>query len=257
MLIDSHCHLDRLKLDAYQGDLSIPLNEARAQGVERFLCVSTDMAKVPAMLSIIDQQADILASVGVHPLSEEISTVTEEELVAAATHPQVIAIGETGLDYYYQRDTKEQQQRSFIEHLKASSATGKATIVHTREAREDTLKLIRDHGDDQVGGVLHCFTESLEMAQRAMEMNYYISFSGIISFNNAAELREVVKAVPLEKILVETDSPYLTPMPYRGKPNEPKYVKRVAECLAEIKGISYQQVIEATGANFKQLFRLS
>lgn len=257
MLIDSHCHLDRLKLDAYQGNLATPLNQARDAGVGAFLCVSTDMAKLDNMLSLVEGNADIFASVGVHPLSDEIAQIRSAELVAAAQHPQVIAIGETGLDYYYQQDTKNVQQQCFIEHLKASSETGKAVIVHTRDAREDTLRIIAEHGDDRVGGVLHCFTESLEMAQQAMEMNYYISFSGIISFKNADELREVVKAVPLERMLVETDSPYLTPMPYRGKPNEPQYVKRVAECVAELKGVSYQQVIEMTGDNFKTLFRLN
>lgn len=256
MLIDSHCHLDRLKLDAYQGDLNQPLTIARENGVKGFLCISTDMARIPNMLSLIEGHDDIYASVGVHPLSDEVADVTCEQIVEAAQHPQVIAIGETGLDNFHESANVEFQQRSFIEHLKASSITENPIIIHTRDARQDTLDLIAKHGDESVGGVLHCFTESVEMAMAAIEMNYYVSFSGIITFNNAAELREVVKAIPLDRMLVETDSPWLTPMPHRGKPNEPRYVKQVAECVAEIKGVSYEEVIATTGNNFKQLFRL-
>lgn len=257
MLVDSHCHLDRLKLDEDNGDLTQPLIRARENGVGAFLCISTDLAKVPNMLSLVEGQSDIYASVGVHPLSKEIPEIRCEDIVTLADHPQVVAIGETGLDNYYDSDHVEHQQQSFIEHLKASAVTQYPTIVHTRDAREDTLRLIAEHGDDNVGGVLHCFTESLEMALAAIDMNYFISFSGIITFNNAAELRDVVKAIPLERILVETDSPWLTPMPHRGKSNEPKYVKQVAECVANIKGISYDEVIDTTGANFQRLFNVT
>ncbi len=257
MLIDSHCHLDRLNLAAYEGDLSVPLSLAREQGVGTILCVSTDMARLPEMMALVQAYDQILGSVGVHPMSEEISEITTEALVMAAAQERVVAIGETGLDYYYQPDTPELQQQSFRCHLEAASITGKPVIVHTRDAREDTLRLIREAGDAGVGGVLHCFTEDWEMARQAIDLNYWISFSGIITFRNADPLREVVRQVPLERILVETDAPFLTPAPYRGKPNEPRYVRRVAECVAEIKGVSYDEVAETTTENFRQLFRLS
>ncbi len=256
MLIDSHCHLDRLNLSAYGGELALPLAEARDAGVEKILCVSTDMNRLDDMLALIDGHDEIYGTVGVHPMSDEIATITEQQLVQSAAHERVVAIGETGLDYYYQPDSAEQQRHSFREHLQAASTTGKPIIVHTRDAKQDTLELIRESGDAAVGGVLHCFTEDWQMARQAIEMNYWISFSGIITFRNAQPLRDVVKQVPLERILVETDAPYLTPAPFRGKPNEPKYVRRVAECVAEIKGISYDEVAAVTGDNFMRLFKL-
>ncbi len=256
MLIDSHCHLDRLNLSAYGGELALPLAEARDAGVEKILCVSTDMNRLDDMLALIDGHDEVYGTVGVHPMSDEIDTITEQQLVQSAAHERVVAIGETGLDYYYQPDSAEQQRHSFREHLQAASTTGKPIIVHTRDAKQDTLELIRESGDAAVGGVLHCFTEDWQMARQAIEMNYWISFSGIITFRNAQPLRDVVKQVPLERILVETDAPYLTPAPFRGKPNEPKYVRRVAECVAEIKGISYDEVAAVTGDNFMRLFKL-
>ncbi|OMH32663.1 TatD family hydrolase [Motiliproteus sp. MSK22-1] len=254
MLIDSHCHLDRLKLDAYDGDLNLSLKAAREQGVGKILCVSTDMARLPQMLELVQSKKDVLASVGVHPISDEIATITEQQLLDAINNDRVVAIGETGLDYYYQPETIEQQKRSFEIHLRVAGQSGLPVIVHTRNAKEDTLALIRQSGDVETGGVLHCFTEDWEMARQAIDLNYWISFSGIITFRNAAPLREVVKQVPLERILVETDAPYLTPAPYRGQSNEPKFVKQVAERVAEIKGLAYEEVVEATTSNFFRLF---
>ena len=171
-----------------------------------------------------------------------------------ANRPEVIAIGETGLDYYYSKDNSAAQQQSFRTHLQAAARLRKPVIVHSRDAREDTLAIIREAGDSEVGGVLHCFTESWEMARQALDLNYYISFSGIITFKNAEDLRAVVRQVPLDRLLVETDSPYLAPIPFRGKPNEPKYTREVAECVAALKGLSLEQIAEQTSANFDRLF---
>ncbi|MCW8887207.1 MAG: TatD family hydrolase, partial [Motiliproteus sp.] len=180
MLIDSHCHLDRLNLSAYNGDLDVPLLAASENGIDKVLCVSTDMARLPEMMKLVNRYEHIYGSVGVHPMSDEIADITEQQLMDAANEEKVIAIGETGLDYYYQPDTVEQQKQSFITHLRASSEVGKPVIVHTRDAKQDTLDLISDHGNANVGGVLHCFTEDWGMAEAAIAMNYWISFSGII-----------------------------------------------------------------------------
>lgn len=254
MLVDSHCHLDRIDLAPYDGDLSAALAAAHARSVTRMLCVSVERANVDTVCAIARAHEGVYASVGIHPLDvkEELETVAG--LCAMAARPEVIAIGETGLDYYYSRDNAAAQQQSFRVHLQAAAQVRKPVIVHTREAREDTLALIRECGDPEVGGVLHCFTESWEMARQALDLNYYISFSGIITFKNAAELREVVKQVPLDRLLVETDSPYLAPVPFRGKSNEPKYTREVAECVAELKGETFERIAEITSANFDRLF---
>jgi TatD DNase family protein len=254
MLVDSHCHLDRIDLSPYGGDLDAALAAAAERGISRMLCISVDRASVDVVCAIARSHPQVYASVGIHPLDigEDIESV--ESLCELASRPEVIAIGETGLDYYYSKDNVAAQQRSFRAHLKASSHSRKPVIVHSREAREDTLALIREAGDASVGGILHCFTESWEMAEQALDMNYYISFSGIITFKNAADLRAVVARVPLDRLLVETDSPYLAPIPFRGKSNEPKYTREVAQCVADIKGISLEEVAEQTSANFDRLF---
>lgn len=256
MLIDSHCHLDRLDLSPYDGDLKQAVAAAQQRGVDRMLCIGIDLDNAPRVVEIAEQFSNIYASVGVHPLDISDELCEKDALIALADHPKVVAIGETGLDYYYSEEQKTAQQRSFSEHLLASAATGKPTIVHTRDARQDTIDLISNNGDPAVAGVLHCFTESWEMAEAALDMGYYISFSGIITFKNAADLREVVKRVPIDRLLVETDSPYLAPVPYRGKKNEPKYVIEVAECVAELKGMSFQEVAKKTTENFERLFSL-
>jgi len=192
--------------------------------------------------------------VGVHPLDIDKGLVTVEQLVAWSSHPKVVALGETGLDYYYSDETKSIQQESFISHLQAAGQARLPVVVHTRSAKEDTLQLIREYGNQETAGVLHCFTEDWDMAKRAIDMNYYISMSGIVTFKNAEELRDVARNIPLDRLLVETDSPYLAPIPYRGKPNEPAYVREVAEFVAELKGISYQQLLDVTAENFFSLF---
>ena len=260
MLVDSHCHLDRIDLTPYAGALTGALAAARERGVERMLCIGIDRGNAETVCAIAREHAGVYASVGVHPLDIAESLESVDSLCELANRPEVIAIGETGLDYfykedgYYSQDRKDAQQESFRVHLQAASRLRKPVIVHTRDAREDTLTLIREAGDAEVGGVLHCFTESWEMARAALDLNYCISFSGIITFKNAEELREVVRKVPLDRLLVETDSPYLAPVPFRGKKNEPKYVREVAECVAQLKGISFEELASVTTANFDRLF---
>jgi TatD DNase family protein len=254
MFIDSHCHLDRLKLEPYQGDLSAAIAAARASAVDAMLCVAIDLEHIDNVLNIAEAYEDIYASVGVHPGSVNCEEPGVERLLSLAEHPKVIAIGETGLDYYYGVEHKDIQLARFKNHLEAARISRKPVIVHTRDARSDTLDLIRRHSDPDVAGVLHCFTEDLDMALKAIDENFYISFSGIVTFKNATELQAVAKALPLERILIETDSPYLAPVPFRGKSNEPKYVGEVAKFLAELKGVAVEYVAEQTSENFKRLF---
>jgi TatD DNase family protein len=254
MLVDSHCHLDRLKLDKYDGDLTRALQAARDAGVGKMLCVGISLDNREAVTSLAESFDDVVASVGVHPLDVESGLATEAQLVSWGQHPKVVALGESGLDYYYSDESKEVQQESFAVHLRAAAQAQLPVIVHTRDARQDTLDLIAEHGSQESAGVLHCFTESWEMAKAAMDMNYYVSLSGIVTFKNAEELREVARKMPLDRLLVETDSPYLAPIPYRGKPNEPAYVREVAQFVADLKGISFDKLCEITGDNFHRLF---
>lgn len=254
MLIDSHCHLDRLKLDKYDGDLSKAIAVARERGVEQMLCVGISLDNREQVVTIAEQYDEVVASVGVHPLDVEAGLASVEQLVEWGAHPKVVAIGETGLDYYYTQDHKSVQQESFVVHLEAAGQASLPVIVHTRDARADTIELIQKHGNLESAGVLHCFTESWEMAKQALDLNYYISLSGIVTFKNAEELREVAKQVPLDRLLVETDSPYLAPVPYRGKPNEPAFVREVAEFIAELRGLEYEELARITGENFHRLF---
>lgn len=254
MLTDSHCHLDRIDLTPYNGDLNAALDAARERGIKQFLCIGVSLDNRKTVVDIARQYSDVHASVGVHPCDVESGTATVEQLVEWGGAPEVIGLGETGLDYHYAEQTKELQQESFALHLKAGARAGLPIIVHTREAREDTLNLIREHGDPTSAGVLHCFTETWEMASAAMDMGYYISLSGIVTFKSAEALREVAKKVPLDRLLVETDSPYLAPVPYRGKSNEPQYVREVAEFVADLRGIPVEHLAEQTTENFHRLF---
>ncbi|MCP5160412.1 MAG: TatD family hydrolase [Hahellaceae bacterium] len=254
MFIDSHCHLDRLKLDAYEGDLNAAINAARACGVSKMLCVGIDLDNVHQVISIAQQHEYVYASVGVHPSTADGVEPSVDLLVNLANHPKVVAIGETGLDYYYGQDSAEAQKERFRVHLRAAKEVQMPVIVHTRDAKADTLSIIREEADFESAGVLHCFTEDLAMAKSAMDMNFYISFSGIVTFRNADALREVAKAIPLDRMLIETDSPYLAPVPYRGKSNEPKYVVDVARFVAELRGISIDALAQSTTNNFHKLF---
>ncbi|MGL6162412.1 TatD family hydrolase [Microbulbifer sp.] len=255
MLVDSHCHLDRLKLDKFDGDLDAVLELARSRGVGRFLCVGISLENVDRVVDIAGRHEDVVCSVGVHPLDVDSGLADVDKLLELAQKPKVVALGETGLDYYYSTDTREIQQQSFTAHLQAAGRARLPVIVHTRDARDDTIRLIREHGDPEHAGVLHCFTESWEMAKAALDLNYYISLSGIVTFKNAGELRDVAQKLPLDRLLVETDSPYLAPIPYRGKPNIPAYVREVAEFIAELRGIPYEQLAEITTENFHRLFK--
>jgi TatD DNase family protein len=208
----------------------------------------------PRVRKLAETYPHVYASVGVHPDHEGVGTVTAGELVALSNHPKIVAIGETGLDYYRLKGDLEWQRERFRTHIRAARECGKPLIIHTREAAEDTLRIMREEGAGAAGGVMHCFTESWEMAEAAMALGFYISFSGIVTFKNAKALKEVARRVPLEKMLVETDSPYLAPVPYRGTTNQPGYVRHVAQEIARIKDMTLEQVAAATTYNFNQLF---
>lgn len=257
MLIDSHCHLDRLDLVAHGGSLDAALDAARAAGVGHFLCIGVSADNAATVKGLAERYADVDCSVGVHPLDLEPGAAPALDwLLGELAHPKVVAIGETGLDYHYEPESAGLQQASFRLHLEAARITGKPVIVHTREARADTLALLREAALPQAG-VLHCFTEDWEMARAALDIGFYISLSGIVTFRNAEALREVARQVPADRLLVETDSPYLAPVPHRGKPNLPQYVREVAEYLAVLRGVSYETLAEQTSSNFKRLFPLA
>ena len=256
MLVDSHCHLDRLDLSDRDAGLDGILADARARGITQFLSVAVDLATSASLVELTERYDHVYSSVGVHPLQKIDQPVPEvEQLVALARAPKVVAIGETGLDNFYSAESHQWQRDSFIRHLQASQQTGLPIIIHTRDAREETLELLRQY-PLQAAGVMHCFTEAWEMAEAAIELGFYISFSGIVTFKSADELREVVRRVPLDRILVETDSPWLAPVPHRGKQNEPQYVREVAETVADLKGVSLEQLAEITTQNFHRLFRI-
>ncbi len=257
MLVDSHCHLDRVDLKPYDNDFSRLVSETLKCGVEHMLCVSIDLESWPAMVSLIKDYPQITMSVGVHPNDRDRHEPNVEELVELSKKPRVVAIGETGLDYFRSDGDLDWQRERFRTHIRAAKGCDKPLIIHTRAAKEDTIRLMQEEGAESVSGVMHCFTEDWPMAKKALEMGFYVSFSGIITFKNAADLREVVKQVPMEQLLIETDSPYLAPVPYRGKSNQPRYVSQVAECVAELKGMSLEAVAEQTKENFYRCFPLA
>ncbi|MCB5160367.1 TatD family hydrolase [Marinomonas algarum] len=255
MLIDTHCHLDMLDLTPYNHDLHAALDAAYQQGVRQLLSISVDLKNMETILGFT-QRAGVYASCGVHPLHSE-GLITDGHLLRQhAANSRIIAIGETGLDYFYEasEEAHEAQQVSFMHHLKTAGELGLPVIVHTRSAKNDTLSLIRQHGNPNTAGVLHCFTEDYDMAKAALDENYLISISGIVTFKTATDLKETVKKLPLESLIVETDAPYLAPVPHRGKKNEPKYVSEVAQYVADLKGIRYEALLEATAQNFHRVF---
>ncbi|MCU7936341.1 MAG: TatD family hydrolase [Candidatus Thiodiazotropha sp. (ex Dulcina madagascariensis)] len=254
MLVDSHCHLDRVGLEPYEDDFGRFIAATLDSGVGHMLCVSIDLESWPAMVALVADYPQISISVGVHPNDKQRREPTPEELVALSQTPKAVAIGETGLDYFHGKGDLDWQRDRFRRHIRAAKAAEKPLIIHSRDAKSDTLRIMREEGADAVGGVMHCFTEDWPMAQQALAMGFYVSFSGIITFNSAAQLREVVKQVPMQRLLIETDSPYLAPMPYRGKPNQPLYVRQVAECVAALKGLTPEAVAEQTTANFYRCF---
>jgi TatD DNase family protein len=255
MLIDSHCHLDRVDLKPYGDDFAALMAATRDAGVSHLLCVSIDLESYPDMLALVEGFPEVSVSVGVHPNDHDRREPTVAELVELARHPKNVAIGETGLDYFRAEGDLEWQRERFRTHIRAAREAAKPLIIHTRDAREDTIAILREEQADEVGGVMHCFTETWEMAQAALDMNFFISFSGIVTFRNAEELRAVAARVPEERLLIETDSPYLAPTPHRGKPNEPKYVGRIAETIAGLRGVTAEQLAQRSGDNFFRLFR--
>lgn len=257
MLVDSHCHLDRLDLTPYQGDLALALKKAHDAGVAHMLCVAIDLEHFPALVGIAEAHANVYLSVGVHPNENDGQEPSVTELVELARHPKVVAIGETGLDYYRSEGDVEWQRERFRRHIAAAKQTNKPLIIHMREATEDTLQIMAQEGAEQVGGVMHCFVEDWEVAQRAMDLNFHISISGIVTFNSAKIIKDVASRVPLDRLLVETDAPYLAPVPHRGRPNEPAYTRLVAEHIAQLRGIPLEQLAAATSANFFKLFNVA
>jgi TatD DNase family protein len=257
VLIDSHCHLDMLDLASFPGGLDGVLAAARQNDVGHMLCVSVNLEDYPAMLSLVEQRDVVSVSVGVHPNAREGHDPSVQELVELAAHPRVVAIGETGLDYFRSTGDLVWQRERFRRHIRAARQCQLPVIVHSRDAREDTLNILDEEQAGETGGVLHCFTGDWDMAQRAMSLNFHMSFSGIVTFNSARELQEVARRMPLDRMLVETDCPYLAPVPHRGKPNQPAWTRHVAEFIAELRGISYATVAEATTRNFRNLFRTS
>ncbi len=252
-LVDSHCHLPMIK---HEEGLDKILSNAKEAGVGHMLCVSVDLDSYPEIKQIADQYEHIYASVGVHPNTEVKTEATVENLVELSQNEaKVIAIGETGLDYFRSEDEDHSaQQQRFITHIKAANQVNKPLIIHTREAGDDTIAIMREYKADQCTGVMHCFVDDYDIAKKALDLNFYISFSGIVTFKNAAQVQDVAKRIPLDRLLVETDSPYLAPVPHRGKTNEPAYVKHVAEFVAELRGISVEEVITASTENFFKLF---
>lgn len=253
MLVDSHCHLD---FPEFQDDFEEVLSRAKSAGVSTLLTISTTISKFPAVIKTASRSSYIYCSVGIHPShAKEEASCSAEKIAALCNGSKVVAIGETGLDYHYPDTDKEIQKLNFIEHIKAAQITGLPLIIHTRDADTDTVTLLKEHMNKRsFKALIHCFTASEWLAQECLQMGMYISVSGIISFKNATSLHDAVKNIPIEKLLIETDAPYLAPVPYRGKRNEPAFVKNVADALAILKGLSYDEVIEKTGNNFYNLF---
>lgn len=253
MFVDSHCHLDRLKKN--DSELALTVAAAGKRKVEHMLCVAVSVKEFADMKARVAKFDNVSMSCGVHPLHNE-DVCAYPELLSHVQESDVVAVGETGLDYFYSAETKDIQKQSFIDHIKAANAVSKPLIIHTRNAHKDTIDLLNQYRDPNTIGVLHCFTESLEMAKEAIEMGFYISISGIVTFASAKELQETVKQIPLDRLLIETDSPWLAPVPHRGKENEPANVVDVAYFIAELRGISVTELAAATTANFYRLFSL-
>jgi TatD DNase family protein len=254
---DSHCHLDRIDLDDFDNDFNQLLKTIERNDVTRMLCIGVNLESFDAMHQCISAYEHIFCTAGVHPDYEEVREPSVEELCKLAEHDKVVAIGETGLDYFHQSGDLDWQRNRFVIHIEAARECGLPLVIHTRDAREDTLSLLRQHRAQEVGGVLHCFTEDWDMARAAIELGFYISISGIVTFHQAQNVRDMAQQIPLERLLIETDAPWLSPAPHRGKTNHPGRVKLVAEKLAEIRGESLETIARTTFQNANTLFGLS
>lgn len=257
MFIDSHCHLDRIDLSPYQNDFNLFMQEVEKSKIDQMLCIAIDLESYPKMVDLVKNYPLISLSVGVHPNVQDGKDPSVEELIELGKDSKVIAIGETGLDYFRSEGDLEWQHQRFRNHIQAAKKLNKPLIIHTREAGHDSLDDLAAEGADEVGGIIHCFTEDWEYAKKALDLGFYISFSGIVTFKNAQDIKEVAKKVPADRFLIETDSPYLAPVPFRGKPNYPTYVRYVAEHIAELRSISVEEVAQLSSDNFNTLFRLS
>lgn len=256
MFVDSHCHLDFPEYADQLPDILARMTEAKVQNA---MCISVDMPDFPKVLALAEAHDQLFATVGTHPDYEDTPEPLEDQLVELAKHPKVLAIGETGLDYYRMGDKTyaemEWQRDRFRTHIRAAIRANKPLIIHTRSASEDTIKIMKEEGASQVGGVMHCFTESWDVAQASMDLGFYISFSGIVTFKSAKDLQATCLQVPLERMLIETDSPFLAPIPHRGKTNEPSWVAHVGQFIADLKGVPVEIVAKHTTENFKTLFK--
>lgn len=256
MLVDSHCHLDMLDLEPFDGSMDNVIAAAQENSVTRFLCVSVTLEDYPGMLSIAEQYDQVYVSAGLHPNEVDGHDPEISELVSMAEHSKVVAIGETGLDYFRSEGDLEWQRERFRRHIAAAKQSGKPLIIHSRDAREDTLRVMEEEGANEIGGVMHCFTGDWDMAQRAMDLDFYVSFSGIVTFKSATELQEVASKMPLDRMLVETDCPYLAPVPHRGKQNHPAYTRHVAEFIADLRNDTFENIASQTTQNFENLFKV-
>lgn len=252
MLVDSHCHLDFPDLSRRLPEILGRMNE---NGVGWAVCIGVNLEDFPGVLALAEAHPNLYATVGVHPEYADVEEPGEQILAELAGHPKVIAVGETGLDYHWQKDRPKWQRDRFRRHIRAAIGAGKPLVVHMRDAADDTLRILEEEGAHGVGGVMHCFTETWGVARRALDLGFHISFSGVVTFKNALAIKEVAQKTPLDRILLETDSPYLAPAPHRGKPNEPAYVRHVAEEVARLRSLSLEQIGEATTANFFNLFK--
>jgi TatD DNase family protein len=253
VLVDSHCHLDFPDLADRLPDVLLRMQENR---VDLAVCIGVNLEDFPKVLALAEAQPNLFATVGVHPEYTDVEEPSLEQLVQLAAHPKVIAIGETGLDYYWQKDQPEWQRERFRTHIRAAKVSGKPLVVHTRDSAVDTLRLLKEEGAGAVGGVMHCFTENWDIATQALDLGFHLSFSGIVTFKNALIVKEVAQKCPLDRMLVETDAPYLAPVPYRGKQNQPAYVRYVAEEIARLRSLSFEEVAMATTDNFLRLFKI-
>ncbi len=257
MLTDSHCHLDRIDLSPYNNDFSCFVETAKDNQIEHMLSIGIDLESYPEMCKLVKDYQCIAVTVGVHPNVQQGTDPSVNELIALGEKDHVVGIGETGLDYFRSEGDLTWQHNRFRNHIRAAKILHKPLIIHSRDAKEDTLKILQEENAGETGGVIHCFTEDWDMAERALDLNFYISFSGIVTFNSAKQIKEAAKKVPANRLLIETDSPYLAPVPFRGKPNYPTYVRFVAEHIAELRGTAFNKIADFTTANYYSLFSIS